>query len=155
MDIIRKLNEELRVLEREYKHELPKVIREAASHGDLSENAEYDAARQRQTWVKARIAHLQARIQSLSLVDLNRIPRDRVGFGSTVTLEETESGETKVYRIVHPEEVDPARGLISVQSPVGQALLDKEEGEEVTVRLPAGTREYLIIRLVTIHDAEE
>jgi transcription elongation factor GreA len=155
MDVLKKLQEELSALDYEMKHKLPLMIREAASHGDLSENAEYEAAKQRQQWVSARMGHLRQRMQSLSLVDLKKMPTDRAAFGSTVTLESVESGETKTYRLVHPEEVDASKGLISVQSPVGQALTGKQEGDEVVIRTPAGAKEYVVSKLVTIHDTEE
>jgi transcription elongation factor GreA len=155
MDVLKKLQDELSTLEYELKHTLPKQIREAASHGDLSENAEYDAAKQRQQWVSARMGHLRARLQSLSLVDLKKFPTDRAAYGSTVSMEDAESGEMKVYRLVHPEEVDAYKGLISVQSPVGQALIGKQEGDEVTIRTASGAKVYVVVKLVTIHDAEE
>lgn len=155
MDVIKKLRDELAALDKELKFVLPKAIREAASHGDLSENAEYDAAKERQRWVSARMNHLRKRIQSLSLVDMKRLPVDRAAFGSTVTLEEIETGQLKTYRLVHPEEVDPAKGLISVQSPVGRALVGRQHEEEVTIRTPNGERIYIITKLVTIHDQEE
>lgn len=155
MDILKKLQDELSALERELKHVLPKQIREAASHGDLSENAEYEAAKQRQQWVNARMGHIRKRIQSLSLVDLKRLPPDRVAFGSTVTLEDVQTGVTKVYRLVHPEEVDASKGFISVQSPVGQALTGKQAGDEVKVGTGAGAREYVISALMTIHEQED
>ncbi len=155
MDVVKKLKDQLIDLEREFKVTLPKVIREAASHGDLSENAEYEAAKQRQQWVRARIMDLRKRIEALSLINLKSIPDDRVAYGSTVTLEEASTGELKNYRLVHPEEVDASKGLISIQSPVGQALSGKKEGEEITIRTPAGPKEYVLTRLVTIHDADE
>lgn len=155
MNIMKKLQEELSELERELKVVLPKVIREAASHGDLSENAEYDAAKERQRWVTARMGHLRKRIQSLSLVDVRRIPRERAAFGSTVVLEDIDSGETRTYRLVHPEEVDPSKGLISVGSPVGQAVTGKRENDEVTIRTPSGPRIYVLSKLVTIHDKQD
>jgi transcription elongation factor GreA len=155
MDVIKKLRDELDALEYEFKNVLPKVIREAASLGDLSENAEYDAARQRQRWVDARMGQLQQRIQALSLIDLKKIPTDRVAYGSTVELEDIKTGEAKVYRIVHPEEVDAPKGLISALSPVGQSLQGKRQGEDVVIRTPAATREYVITRLTTIHDQDK
>jgi transcription elongation factor GreA len=155
MDIIKRMQSELADLEKELKLTLPRIIREAASLGDLSENAEYEAARQRQDWVKARIRHLNKRIEDLSLIDLKRVPRDRAAFGSTVTLEDLETGEEKDFSLVHPEEVDPAKGLISVGSPVGQSLIGKREGDEVTLRKPSGDRTYVISRLVTIHEQED
>ena len=155
MDIIKRMQSELEDLEKELRVTLPRVIREAASLGDLSENAEYEAARQRQDWVKARIGHLNKRIGDLSLIDLKRVPRDQAAFGSTVTLEDLETGEERDFSLVHPEEVDPVKGLISVSSPVGQSLTGRREGDEVTLRKPSGDRTYIISRLVTIHDQDE
>ncbi len=155
MDIVKKLREELGVLEKELKVILPRQIREAASHGDLSENAEYEAAKQRQQWVNARMGHIRKRIQALSLVDLTRLPTDQTAFGSTVTLKEINTGELKVYRLVHPEEVNASQGLISLQSPVGQALEGKREGDDVIIRTTAGPRQYVLIKLLTIHQAAE
>ncbi len=155
MDIVKKMQQELAALERELKHVLPKLIREAASHGDLSENAEYEAAKQRQVWVNARMGHIRKRIQSLSLIDLKRLPKDSVGFGSTVSLEDAVTGQEKVFRLVHPEEVDAAKRLISVQSPVGQILVGKKEGDKVTFKTPDGVRVYVITKLLTIHDQDD
>ncbi len=155
MEIKKKLQGELQDLERELKVTLPRVIREAASRGDLSENAEYEAAKQRQDWVKARIRHLSKRIQGLSLINLKSIPGDQVAFGSTVSLEDVDTGEERKFRIVHPEEVEPSEGKISIGSPVGQALSGKKEGEEITIRFPAGARTYVITGLTTIHDQDD
>jgi len=152
LPIMRKLQAELEKLDREYRFEIPRQIQEAAAQGDLSDNAEYQDAKQRQELVRARIVHLKGRLSSLSLINISSIPRDQVGFGSTVTLEDDEDGAEKVYLIVLPEEVDAAAGKISVRSPVGQALVGREEGDEVTIRTPGGTRTYTITRLVTIHD---
>jgi transcription elongation factor GreA len=152
LPIMKKLQGELEKLDREYRFEIPRQIQEAAAQGDLSDNAEYQDAKQRQELVRARIVHLKERLSSLSLINISSMPRDRVGFGSTVTLEDDEDGVEKVYRIVLPEEVDAAAGRISVRSPVGQALVGREEGDEVTIRTPRGTSSYTISRLITIHD---
>jgi transcription elongation factor GreA len=155
LEIVKKLEAEVEALDREFRITLPRLIREAAAQGDLSDNAEYRAAKQRQEFVNARIGQLKQRLSGLALVNLASIPKDRVGFGSTVTLEDADTGEEKVYRLVLPEEVDAAQGLISAGSPVGQALVGKQENDEVVIRIPAATRTYLVTKLRTIHDTEE
>ncbi len=155
LPIVKKLESELEALDREYRILLPKQIREAAAQGDLSDNAEYQAAKQRQEFVQARIVHLKKRLASLSMINLGNVPKDRAGFGSTVHLEDLENGAERVYRLVLPEEVDASRGLISVGSPVGRALIGRREEDEVEIRSPGGTRTCLITRLRTIHDPEQ
>lgn len=155
LPIIKKLSDDLAEMDKEFRFELPRLIREAAAQGDLSDNAEYQAAKQRQEFVKARIVHLKERLSTLSLINLSNLPRDRVGFGSIVTLEDQESGEEKEFRIVLPEEVDPAQGKISVRSPVGQALVGREEGDEVVITTPRGSNSYTINSLVTLHGVDE
>ena len=150
--ILKRFNDEIAVLERELKVELPKEIQRAREYGDLRENAEYKAAKERQTFLQARIGQLHRRLSALSLVNLDKIPRDKVGLGSTVELKETSTGEAITYDLVTPEEADPVRGRISPSSPIGKCLLNHEEGDVVEVRVPSGTREYEIISLVTIHD---
>jgi len=155
LPFVKKLEAEIEVLDREFRITLPRLIREAAAQGDLSDNAEYRAAKQRQEFVNARLTQLKQRLAGLALVNLASIPKDRVGFGSTVTLEDTDSGAEKVYRLVLPEEVDAPQGLISAGSPVGQALVGKQENDEVVIRTPAVTRTYLVTKLRTIHDVDE
>jgi len=154
LEIVRKLEAEIEALDREFRITLPRLIREAAAQGDISDNAEYRAAKQRQEFVNARIGQLKQRLSGLALVNLASIPKDRVGFGSTVTLEDADSGEEKVYRLVLPEEVDAAQGLISAGSPVGTALIGKQENDEVVIRMPAATRTYLVTKIRTIHDTD-
>jgi len=150
--IIKQLEEELRKLERELRIDLPKELQKAAAHGDLSENAEYKATRERQSYLQARIIQLQQRINSLSSVRLDNLPRDRVAFGARVSLEDLTTGEKVVYELVTPEEVDPRNGKISVGSPIGRALLNKGVGDEVVVHLPSGVKKYQIIDIATLHD---
>jgi len=150
--IKKRLEGEIRVLEYELKVQLPKEILKAREHGDLRENAEYKAAKERQSFLEARTAQLHRRLAALSLVNLDRIPRGKVGLGSTVTLRHTGNGEEIVYEIVTPEESDPNVGRISPSSPIGKSLLNHEEGDTVEVRVPSGTKEYEVVRLVTIHD---
>ena len=150
--LLKRFEEELAQLDRELKTELPREIRRAREMGDLRENAEYQAAKERQEYIKARIGMLQKRIAEISMMNLDRIPRDRVGFGSTVHLREEETGQTLVYQLVMPEDADAARGWISTASPIGRALLNRREGDRVEVSTPGGTRAFEITRLVTIHD---
>lgn len=151
-EIISKLEFELVGLEKELTRTIPEELNRATSYGDLSDNAEYEAIKLRQKFVESRIAQLRQRIQSLTSLDLDAIPRDRVGFGSTVHLRNLENGDEKVYQIVTAEEVGKKPGNISVSSPVGRAIQDGEVGDEVEVQLPAGTRRYQIEKIVTIHD---
>ncbi len=150
--ILRKYEEAIQQLERELKTELPKEIRRAREYGDLSENAEYQAAKERQRLLEARIAMLRKRVSEISLMNLERIPRDRVGFGSTVHLRDAHNGQTVAYQLVMPEEADPAKGWISTASPIGRALLNRREGDEVQVATPNGMRVFEIAKLSTIHD---
>jgi transcription elongation factor GreA len=154
-DIKKRLEEEIRTLDYELKVQLPKEIQTAREHGDLRENAEYKAAKERQSYLQARIGQLHRRVAALSMVNLDRIPRDKVGLGSTVGLKDTSTGEEVSYEIVTPEESDPTQGRISPMSPIGKCLLNHEEGETVEVRVPSGTREFEIVRLLTIHDQAE
>ena len=149
--ILKRFDDEIAGLERELYSELPKEIQRAREFGDLRENAEYSAAKERQSFVQARIAMLQRRRNEVALMNLDRVPHDRSGFGSTVTLREQGGGEI-VYQLVMPEDADAAKGLISTASPIGRALLNKEEGDEVEVATPAGTRSFEIVKVVTIHD---
>jgi transcription elongation factor GreA len=150
--ILKRFNDEIAALERELKVDLPKEIQRAREHGDLRENAEYKAAKERQTIVNSRIAMLKKRMGEISLMNMERIPHDKAGFGSTVHLR-GENGDTIVYQLVMPEEADATKGLISTSSPIGRAILNKEEGDEITVSTPSGTRQFELLKLVTIHDA--
>jgi len=150
--ILKKFEEEIQQLDRELKTELPKEIKRARELGDLSENAEYQAAKERQRLVQARLGMLRKRMGEISLMNLDRIPRGKVGFGSTVHLRDSNTGQPVVYQLVMPEDADAERGWISTASPIGRALLNKEEGDEVQVSAPNGTRAFEVTRLVTIHD---
>jgi transcription elongation factor GreA len=152
IDIKKRLEEEIRQLDHELKVQLPKEIQRAREYGDLRENAEYKAAKERQTFLQARISQLQTRVVGLSMMNLDKIPRDKVGLGSTVTLRDTTTDQEIVYDIVTPEEADPAQGRISPSSPIGKSLLNHEVGDTVEVRVPSGRKEYDITSLVTIHD---
>ena len=155
LDVKRRLEEQIKTLEYELKVQLPKEILRAREHGDLRENAEFKAAKERQSFLQARIGQLYRRLAALSLVNLDKIPRDKVGLGSSVTLRDTASHEEVGYEIVTPEESDPAQGRISPSSPIGRCLLNHEAGDVVEVKVPSGTREYEITRLVTIHEQSE
>jgi transcription elongation factor GreA len=149
--ILKKFEEEIQKLDRELKAELPKEIQRARELGDLRENAEYHAAKERQRLVESRISLLQKRVSDISLMNLDKLPRDRVGFGSTVHLKEP-SGQVITYQLVMPEDAEVDQGLISTASPIGRALLNKEEGDEVTVTTPNGAKRFEIVKLLTIHD---
>jgi transcription elongation factor GreA len=152
IEIKKRLEEEIKKLDYELKVLLPKEILKAREHGDLRENAEYKAAKERQSYVDARLGQLHRRLAALSMVNLDKIPRGKVGLGSTVTLRHIETEEEIVYELVTPEESDPTIGRISPGSPIGKSLLGHEEGDSLTVRVPSGTKEYELVRLVTIHD---
>jgi transcription elongation factor GreA len=152
--ILKRFTDEIGALERELKIELPKEIQRARELGDLRENAEYKAAKERQEIVNARIAMLKKRMGEIALMNMDRIPHDKAGFGSTVHLK-AENGETVVYQLVMPEEADAAKGMISTSSPIGRAILNKEAGDEINVTTPSGTRQFELIKLVTIHTPDE
>jgi len=149
--IKRKLQDEINALEHELVHELPKEIKKAAALGDLSENAEYHMAKQRQEYVKARVRQLGKRLADLSMVNMNNIPKDKVGLGSTVKVFDNTKNEEIEYNIVTSEESDVATGKISTTSPIGRALLNKKVGDTAVVVTPNGKRELEILTLVTIH----
>ena len=149
--ILRKFEEEIQRLEKELKTELPREIQRARELGDLRENAEYQAAKERQRLVESRISMLNKRVSDISLMNLEKLPTDKVGFGSTVHLKDP-SGQTIVYQLVMPEDADVEKGLISTASPIGRALINKEEGDEVTVTTPNGSRRFEVVKLITIHD---
>ena len=148
--LLKRFEDEVAALERELKTELPKEIQRARELGDLRENAEYQAAKERQTYVQARIAMLKRRMNEIALMNIEKIPKDRAGFGSTVTLREQD--QEIVYQLVMPEDADAEKGLISTSSPIGKAILNKEEGDDVVVTTPLGTRRFEILKLVTIHE---
>src|SRR5712692_9385324 len=150
--IKKKLRDEIEALEHELIHELPKEIKKAAALGDLSENAEYHMAKQRQEFVKARVRQIGKRLADLSMVNVDNIPRDRVGLGSTVKIFDNTKNEEMEYKLVTSEESDVAAGKISTTSPIGRALLNKKVGDEVIVVSPNGKRELEILKLSTIHD---
>jgi transcription elongation factor GreA len=152
IDVKQKLQTELDELESELRVHLPKEIKRAREFGDLRENSEYQTALQRQTMVKARIRELRQRMSEVASIDLSRIPHDKAGYGSTLVLYDAEREEEVTYRLVTPEETDPAAGLISTVSPIGRSLMGKEAGDEVVVTIPSGSRRFEIRKLTTLHD---
>jgi transcription elongation factor GreA len=150
--IRKKLQEEINQLEYELVHELPKEIKKAAALGDLSENAEYHMAKQRQEYVKARVRQLGKRLADLSLINMNNIPKDKVGLGSTVKVYDSTKEEEVQYTLVTSEESDVSKGKISTTSPIGRALLNKKVGDTFEFVTPNGKREMEILSLTTIHD---
>jgi transcription elongation factor GreA len=152
-DLKKKLQAEIVALEYELRNELPKEILKARAHGDLRENAEFHAAKERQRYVDTRLSHLKERLSSLSLVDMTRIPKDRVGFGSEIKVLDIDKNEEMIYKLVISEDSDVTKGLISTSSPIGKALLGKQVGDEVTIPIPGGVRKMEILGLTTIHDS--
>ena len=151
LPVIKRLRKELDVMKRELTVDLPKELERARAHGDLSENAEWAMAKQRQEFLRARLNNMEARIAELMTIDLNSIPRDTVGLGSRVKLENLDEGGTAEYEIVVPEEVDGAQNKISLSSPLGRALIGKATDDDIEVLTPKGKRAYLVKQLVTIH----
>ena len=151
-EFLKRLETEIQGLEHELKRELPAEIKRAREHGDLRENAEYQAAKERQRLVESRISMLRTRVSEIALMNLERLPRDRAALGSTVHLR-TPDGEKIVYQLVMPEDADPGQGSISTASPIGRALVGKESGDAVKVPTPNGVREFEVVKLITIHDA--
>jgi len=151
-EVIKKLKAELDSLEEELHFKLPKEIQKAREFGDLRENAEYKAAMERQNIVQARIMQVRQRLGEVESIDLSKLPTDRAAYGSSVVLFDLEKEEKVTYRLVTSEESDPENGLISTVSPIGQALMGKEEGDEIKVKTPGGWRSFEVARLTTIHD---
>ena len=154
LDIKKKLQDEINALEYELRNELPKEILRARELGDLSENAEYHAAKERQSYVSARLAQLHLRLKDISMVDLSKIPHDRVGLGSRVVVYDAEKEAEAVYKLVTSEEADASKGLISTTSPIGRGLLNKQVGDEVKISIPGGIRTMEILKLATVHEIE-
>ena len=152
IDIKKKLQEEITALEYELRNELPREILKARAHGDLSENAEYHAAKERQGLVNARLGQLQKRLADFSMIDMTKIPHDRVGLGSRVVVLDVKKDEQITYELVTSEEADAPNGKISTGSPIGKSLLGKEVGDIVKMQAPGATKELEILELVTIHE---
>lgn len=153
-EIKKKLMTELGELDLELRIDLPKEIKRTREYGDLRENAEYHATLERQRMVQARMAHLHQRLREISAIDLSKISTDRAGYGSTLVLFDPQRNEEVTFKLVSAEESDPPKGLISTSSPVGLSLMGAEEGDEVTVRTPAGARHFEVLSLKTIHESQ-
>ncbi len=150
--IKKKLHDELNKLERELAYDIPRELKKAVALGDLSENAEYHTAKQRQEYLKARVRQLGKRLADLSLINMNNIPRDKVGLGSTVKVYDSAKEAEVEYQLVMSEESDVEAGKISTTSPIGRALLNKKVGDSAIVVTPNGNREMEVLKLSTIHD---
>jgi transcription elongation factor GreA len=151
-DIRKKLEEDIQTLEKELREELPRALKIAAAQGDLSENADYQAARERQDFVRVRLGQLKQRVADLSLINFDKIPRDRISLGSKVVLLDVDKNEEITYKLVTSEDANATEGLISTTSPIGRSLLNKREGETVEVKIPSGTRTFEVISFTTMHD---
>src|SRR5438876_10297463 len=152
IDIKKKLEEEIQALERELREELPKALKAAAALGDLSDNADYQAARERQDFVRVRLGQLKQRIADLSMINFDKIPRDRISLGSRVVLLDVDKNEEITYKLVTTEDANAPEGLISTTSPIGRSLLNKREGDTVEVKIPSGMRTFNVISFTTMHD---
>jgi transcription elongation factor GreA len=152
LPVLKRLRKEQETLKRELTVDLPKELERARAHGDLSENAEWAMAKQRQEFLRARLNNLEARIAELSMINLDSIPRKTVGLGCKVELEDLDGGTRSEFEIVVPEEVDGAQNRISLSSPLGKALIGKGPDDDIEVQTPRGKRSYLIIKLVTLHE---
>lgn len=155
LQIKKKLEEEIRVLEFELKNELPKELKKAAALGDLSENAEYQSAKQRQEILNAKLAHLRKRLSEVALINLDKIPTDRASYGSKLVLYDTQKSAEITYKLVSVEESDIQKGMISTTSPIGKGLLNRQVGDIVKIATPGGVKEFEILKLSTIHDGED
>lgn len=151
----KKLEDEIRTLEKELTTELPKALKTALAMGDLRENADYQAAKERQEFVRARLGQLKQRLSDLAMINMDKIPHDRISLGSTVVLFDIEKEEEVTYRLVTSEDSDVSGGAISTSSPIGRSLLGKQEGDTVRVRIPAGARTFEVVRFTTIHDEKD
>jgi transcription elongation factor GreA len=155
IDVRKKLQDTLNSIERELRVDLPKEILKAREHGDLSENAEYKAAKERQAYLEGRKAQLQQRLASLSLVNLEKIPADRAAYGSKVLLYEYDTDKEVEYQLVTAEESDISKGLISITSPIGRSIVGKMVGDEVEIITPSGKKDCELRSLRTLHELED
>src|SRR5262245_14209869 len=153
-EVFDKLEAELKALERELTVDLPREIKTAVAMGDLRENAEYHAALERQRYVRARIGQLQRRLSELGTMNMDRIPKDRIGLGSTIVLIDLDVDVEITYQLVIPEMADLEKGLISAASPIGRGLMGRKDGESVVIDVPSGKKRFGILEVKTIHDAD-
>jgi transcription elongation factor GreA len=153
-EIKRKIQEELRLLEAELRTEIPQELKKAVAMGDLSENAEYEAARNRQDYVRARIGNLRKRLADISMIDISRLPTDRAAYGSTLVLYDLDSSEEVTFKLVMAEDSDINQNKISTTSPIGRGLMGKREGDEADITTPSGKRRFEVVRVTTIHDEQ-
>ncbi len=153
-DIKKRLEEEIQALEKELREELPRALKTAAALGDLSDNADYQAARERQDFVRVRLGQLKQRAADLSLINFDKIPKDRISLGSKVVLLDVDKDEKITYKLVTSEDANVTEGLISTTSPIGHSLLNKREGDTVEVKIPSGTRTFEILSFATMHDEQ-
>ncbi len=153
-EVKQKIQDELRQLEAELRTEIPQELKKAVAMGDLSENAEYEAARNRQDYVRARIANLRKRLADLSMIDTSRLPIDRIAYGSTVVLYDMDSTDEVTFKLVMAEDSDITKNKISTTSPIGRGLMGRMEGDEVEITTPSGKRRFEIVKLTTVHDSE-
>ena len=153
-DIRRRLEEEIQNLEKELREELPRALKTAAALGDLSDNADYQAARERQDFLRVRLGHLKQRVADLSMINFDKIPKDRISLGSKVVLLDVDKNEEITYKLVTTEDANVSEGQISTTSPIGRSLLNKREGDTVEVKIPSGTRTFEVLRFTTMHDAK-
>ena len=151
-DIRKKLEEEISVLEKELREELPRALKTAAALGDLSENADYSAARERQDFVRVRLGQLKQRAAELSMINFEKIPRDRISLGSKVVVLDVDKDEKVTFTLVTTEDANAPLGLISTTSPIGRSLLNKRQGDTVEVIIPAGTRTFEILSFTTMYE---
>ena len=155
IQIKKKLEDEIRILEYELKNDLPKELKKAAALGDLSENAEYQTAKQRQEIVNAKLAHLRKRLAEVALINFDKLPTDKASYGSTVVLYDMQKGIEITYKLVSVEESDHQKGFISTTSPIGKGLLNSQAGDTVKITTPGGVKEFEVLKLITIHDQPE
>ncbi len=155
LPILDKLDKDLEETQRELQVDIPKAILTAREHGDLSENAEFKAAKERQMFLESRVSLLQKRISDIMAINVDQIPKDRSGLGSMLKLKDLDSDQEVQFHLVFPEEVDPDKGKVSTASPIGRAMMGKQEGDDITVSLPDGDKEYEILEVITIHDISE
>ena len=151
----KKLEAEIKVLDKELKTELPRALKTAIAMGDLRENAEYHAAKERRDFVMARLAQLRQRLSDLAMINVDKIPHDRISLGSTVVLFDVEKEEEITYKLVTSEDSDAEQGAISTRSPIGRGLLNKREGDEVEIKIPSGARSFEVVSFTTIHDEDK